>query len=348
MSVGWVAAGAGVVSSVIGANASKKAASAQAQAAADAAQLQREQYDQTREDNAPFRERGNQAGNQLQYLLGLGDDGTSTASGPSGNTSEIVSRIRAAFPDWEGQGREVSDAELLADFERQAPGIAGGGVDASGGSLGGGQSGTIRSILDDLRASRSTAQQIQRNNPSDFGSLLRKFTMADRDADPVYQSGLEFGLSEGRRAVDNRFAAAGSSLSGAALKALTRFGNDYASTKAGESRNRYVQDQDATYNRLAGVAGTGQTATRDVSNAGANYANAAGSAIMGGGEARAAGYLGQANSINNGISTGYGMYQGNQLMDLIRQGGSRKAGWGSGGGWTGGGRTVPDYPGAEY
>jgi hypothetical protein len=150
--------------------------------------------------------------------------------------------------------------------------------------------------------------------------------MADRDADPVYQSGLQFGLDQGTKAINSRAGAGGSFLSGATLKALTRFGNDYGSTKAGESRDRFVQDQGTTYNRLAGIAGTAQTAVGQMGAAEQGYASRAGNNITGAGNATAAGIVGGANAVNGGIGAAVNGYQNNQLMNMIRNPG------GSGGG----------------
>jgi hypothetical protein len=140
-----------------------------------------------------------------------------------------------------------------------------------------------------------------------YGDFNRKFTMADRDADPVYQSGLQFGADEGRKAINNRAAAGGSFLSGATLKALTRFGTDYGSTKANDSFNRFQTERTGEYNRLAGVAGSGQTA-----------ANQVGSNTMGAGNAEAAGIVGGANALTSGLSGAYNAWQNNRLLEMIR------------------------------
>jgi hypothetical protein len=63
----WVA-GATVASSLIGANASRSAASAQSAAADRAAQLQREQFDITNEQQRPYREAGGRALTRLESL----------------------------------------------------------------------------------------------------------------------------------------------------------------------------------------------------------------------------------------------------------------------------------------
>lgn len=87
------------------------------------------------------------------------------------------------------------------------------------------------------------------------------------EADPGYQ----FRMGEGQNSVNNKMAASGSLLSGAAMKALTRFNQDYASNEYGNSygraRSGYESDRAAfgadnmnEYNRLMGVQGAGQNA----------------------------------------------------------------------------------------
>ena len=66
---GWIAA-ATVASSLIGASSSKSAANTQAAAANRAAELQAEQYRQTREDQTPYREAGYNALAEMQRTAG--------------------------------------------------------------------------------------------------------------------------------------------------------------------------------------------------------------------------------------------------------------------------------------
>ena len=139
---------------------------------------------------------------------------------------------------------------------------------------------------------------------ADNGSLARNFTMADRDSDPVYQSGLQFGLDEGTKGINRQAAAGGNMLSGATLKALTRFGNDYGSTKAGESFNRFNVNQDRGYNKMAGLSGAGMQATNQVNAAGQNMANNISSTQQGMGNARASGYIAQGNAWQNALNQG--------------------------------------------
>lgn len=158
---------------------------------------------------------------------------------------------------------------------------------------------------------------------ADSGSLLKKFSSSDLEADPVYQSGLKFGLDQGTNALNAAATRGGSLDSGATLKALTRYANDYGSTKANESYNRYNTDQTNTYNRLAGISGTGQTASNQVSSAAQNYGNQSANLLTQAGNANAAGIVGSNNAWGDaisGLSSAYGNYKNNQyLQSLIKQ-----------------------------
>jgi hypothetical protein len=131
-------------------------------------------------------------------------------------------------------------------------------------------------------------------------------------ADPGYQ----FRLSEGMKALDRQAAARGGLISGAALRGAQRFGQDLASQEYGAAYNRALTEYDAQtgradtmYNRFAGQAGIGQTSTNQLSGAagqmGANLSNIIGQgaqfqgqALGAAGQARASGYIGQANALN--------------------------------------------------
>ena len=149
------------------------------------------------------------------------------------------------------------------------------------------------------------------------GQFSRRFTQADMNADPVYQNGLKFGLDQGTQGINRQAAAGGNFLSGATLKALTRFGNDYGSTKANESYNRFNADQNSQYNKLAGLSGAGQQATNQINAAGTNMANQVSASQQGAGNARASGYVGSANAWNNAIGQGVNAYQQNKLMNTM-------------------------------
>ena len=121
--------------------------------------------------------------------------------------------------------------------------------------------------------------------------------------DPSYQ----FRLGEGMKALDRQAAARGGLISGGALKAAQRYGQDYASQEFGNA-----------YNRLAAMAGIGQTATGAMSNAAGNYGVNQGQNYMGSANARASGYLGGANAIAGGLGQYMNYTQGQNLLNTLR------------------------------
>lgn len=126
--------------------------------------------------------------------------------------------------------------------------------------------------------------------------------------DPSYQ----FRFNEGQKAVDNSAAARGSTLSGAALKALTKYGQGAASTE--------YQNQ---FNRLSGMSGMGQNAAAGQGTASMNFGNSQANNLMEAANARSAGDVASSNAWGNALSSGINGYQQNELMKLIRDGGGR-------------------------
>lgn len=108
--------------------------------------------------------------------------------------------------------------------------------------------------------------------------------------------GYEFRHEEGMKAIERMAAARGLRLSGGALKEAGRFADGMAS-----------QEFDQQYNRLAGIAGIGQTATSQQAAMGQSYANNVSQNTLAAGQARASGYQGVNNALQSGIESGYGI-----------------------------------------
>lgn len=137
-------------------------------------------------------------------------------------------------------------------------------------------------------------------NAADFGKYAKDFSMADYQADPGYA----FRLKEGLKALDAQAAARGGMISGAALKAAGRYGQDYASNEYANAFNRYQTNRSNQLQPLQALMGSGQTATNATSNAAGTYGAAAGSNALAAGNALASGQIGSANAWNNAIGTG--------------------------------------------
>lgn len=121
--------------------------------------------------------------------------------------------------------------------------------------------------------------------------------------DPASDPSTQFRLQQGLDAVNSNAATRGLMLSGGNLKALTRYGQDFASNEYQNSYNRWNNDLSNRFNRLASVAGLGQTATRDVSQMGTNLAAANGNLQLQAANASAAGTVGTANAVTGGLSS---------------------------------------------
>lgn len=145
------------------------------------------------------------------------------------------------------------------------------------------------------------------------GIFNRNFTLQDFVKDPGY----DFRRDQGMDTVEAGAAARGGLLSGGALKELTRYGQGFASNEYQNAYNRWNNDITNRFNRLSGIAGTGQTATRDVASAGADNARTVGDLMTSGASARASGYTGVANSVNSGVSNLANWYQSQQMLAAL-------------------------------
>lgn len=133
----------------------------------------------------------------------------------------------------------------------------------------------------------------------------RDFTAADFTKDPGY----DFRMAEGQRALERGAAARGGLQSGGAMKALSRYGQDYASNEYGNAYNRFNQDRDRRFGRLSTMSGYGQGANaanaqagQAYGNAGQNYANNYGGNLRGAANAQGAAGIAGANAWGGAIS----------------------------------------------
>jgi hypothetical protein len=153
---------------------------------------------------------------------------------------------------------------------------------------------------------------------ADGADFNRNFTLSDFTKDPGY----DFRMGQGQQAMERSAAARGGALSGGAAKALERYSQDYASGEYSDAYNRFNADMDRRFNRLSSLAGTGQTATRDVASMGTSTADSIAGNQLAAGNARAAGIVGQANAVNSGVSNLQSMYS---LSKMLGSGGGGAA-----------------------
>ena len=130
------------------------------------------------------------------------------------------------------------------------------------------------------------------------GEFSKPLSVGDVQNEPGYQFGMDQGMTGTQRALGKLYGYD----SGATLKGLARFATDYGSTKYNDAFNRANTDRGFRYNALAGLSGAGQQAVNQVGSASQNLANNAGNLITSGGAARAAGIVGSANAMGNGLT----------------------------------------------
>jgi hypothetical protein len=164
----------------------------------------------------------------------------------------------------------------------------------------------------------------------------RDFTLDDFQKDPGY----DFRLNQGTNALSRAYAGKGRFLSGAAMKGITRFGQDYASGEFGKAFDRYqtgygnrVGDFNSAYSRyntdrrntmdeyqnrfarfqtnkasklapFQSLAGIGQTTAQSM-----------GGDVRAAGDAAAAGRIGSNNAIADALSGAYKTYRSGQDAD---------------------------------
>ena len=154
-------------------------------------------------------------------------------------------------------------------------------------------------------------------------SRYTPFGMKQFTADPGYG----FRLAEGQKALDRQAAARGGLISGGALRAAQRYGQEMGSQEYTNAFNRYQTERQARLNPLQSLAGMAQTSVGQLGAAGQSYATGAGEAIGAAGQARASGYMGGANALSQGLNSYLGYSQGQDRNALL----SRAIGGGGGG-----------------
>lgn len=297
------------------AKASENAARLQAQAAERAAQMQWNMFTQSRTDNEPFRQAGLTGTQEYMALLGL----------PTSSVQSAVQQSNTPMPSFQSMSSgssgpvewfDPNDANPHAEWGRyySDPAYRQAWDEVWGfhnGNLGPGSDRAqltehLQRLYDQNRAAATQAQapaQQQTQAPAQAAatpgtSLTQEEAFARFRNTPGYQ----FGLNEGVRALDSSAAASGGLFSGKAAKALTKFGTDYADQ----------QGYTPYANRLAALAGIGQTATNQnnalsqgyassIGNAWTNSANAQAGGLTGAANARASGIQNSANARANGI-----------------------------------------------
>jgi len=179
-------------------------------------------------------------------------------------------------------------------------------------------------------------------NAAGYGSLGKSFGMSDFEQDPGYG----FRQAEGMKALERSAAARGNLLSGSTLKGVQRFGQDLASQEYGNAFNRYQVERSAKLNPLQSLMGSGQSATNVMTGAAGQMGQNQANNLYNAGQARASGYVGSANALNNALGQIGGMAANYPMNNAIMGYYDRNTpGGGLGGGLPGGSAKLPSVGG---
>ncbi len=296
--------GATLGSAAIGAAASKSASGAQVEAADRAAQLQREMFERQIQLQEPFRQAGLTAQQRYMNMLGL------TQAPQARSEAEIRNALAAQYtrPVSSGGGRyeqyEVGGGESGGAMEsRWVPDEAVPTID---------EAALNAAVQAEMERQRRAAQEYEALKASpEFGKYARDFGMQDFQQDPGYA----FRMSEGLKALDRQAAARGGLISGGALKAAQRYGQEAASQEYTNAFNRYQVNRANQLQPLQSLMGASQTAANVMGQSAGQYGQTAGEAYMGAGNARASGYMGGANALAGAIGQGLGAWQSQQFLN---------------------------------
>jgi len=337
-----ISVGGSLLGGVLSNDASSDAANTQASAANSAAQLeaqaaqraleeQKRQFDLSRSDLAPWKNTGNAALDQLSLMTGiypqsqrlssLGSMGGSMGDYKAVNSPDLIDtskggafnpnadlyasspEYKAAYDKFMGwhQSRYGKSPNLSLGSDEQ---IAEKQIQDFGFNLGNYNTNKKTSYDKNLQDNSAAAQAKQ--DAYSFAST-----------DPSYA----FRQSEGNKGIEAALRARGMYGSGGALKELTEYNSNLASTEYGNQ-----------FGRLSTLAGYGQNATNSGNTLGAQYAANAGNiginsaansgnALLAGANARASGYVNSANNWGNTLGN-----VGGTLADYYKRNGSGGSG----------------------
>ncbi|WP_341918692.1 hypothetical protein [Polaromonas sp. YR568] len=346
----WIGALASVAGGLLASDSAGDAADTQSAAAREASAIQERARLQQRSDLSPWMQGGVGANNELLKRMGVG-------GGTGGGAVLTQEQLRAQFlPQFTraggaGDGSGLDYNNPIYNGENEGAGaIVGYRPLADTGSPQIDEAGLNAAVQQAMAQQQAQQAQYQAQAASDpnFGSLLapapayKQFTQQDLNNDLVFQNTYKAAIDTGTNALNARAANSGSWGSGAALKALTRFGAQETNKYTGDAYNRNWNQQADSYNRnmagkqqtydfLSGVSRQGQSAAAGVGAAGIATGNAIAGNALASGNAQSAGIVGGANALSGGISDATSAWQWNQLLSKPKTASS--GGWGTGTGY---------------
>ena len=152
-----------------------------------------------------------------------------------------------------------------------------------------------------------------------YGSLNTPFNMDTfKSLTPQYG----FNLQQGAQGTLNQDSNAQGAESGAALKDLMSFNQNYANNSFNSAFGNYQTQQNNIFNRLNSIATLGSNAGSNSATGASTFAQGIGNTASSIGASQAAGTIGAANSITGGLQSGANAFYGQNALNQILNSGS--------------------------
>lgn len=311
--------------------ASQTAANASLQATKDTNALQWQMYQQNLANQSPYLKSGNLALSALSGGLGLGNPyNTPTSTATQGNpgiqpVNQGPRTQNISSGDWRGANPQLAVAgDVSTNTATQGVNTGLGTVGSSSTPYGPTPTTNYGATPEEMAAANAS------HVTNGVGDFTKTFAPSDLTTDPSYQ----WRLQQGQMNLDQSAAARGTLGSGQNLRDVVNYGQGAASQEYQSAYDRFMNNQNTAYNRLAGLAGVGQTTANNIGTSGQNTAsqignttmagvNAANQANLGGANAGAAGTIGQANAITGGLNNAANNYMMYQAYNQPQQSGYR-------------------------
>lgn len=326
MPMGWVAAAgaiAGLAGGAMQSDAAKSGAGQQSSAANNATAAQLGMFNTINAQGQPYRTAGggalamlsSGAGIPLAAKPGYDFSGAQRDSGagywdrPGGGASNdfwVPSGSPTQLSDL-NPGQQGGFSDWVSAHQGNQASISGGDINIP---QGGDATAYIPQYLHDTN--QMPAGQTMTNAgmmPPD--SFTKQFTSPDMYLSPSYQ----FMLSQGLGQTGNFMNSRGGFNSGNTLKGLTDYAIGAAGQGYGQAYDIFSSQQTNIFNRLADIAGLGQTANAQSAGAGASISPGIANSMMASGTAQGGGTVGSANALAGGINNAGSWYALSKMMD---------------------------------
>lgn len=240
--------------------------------------LQKEMFDKLWGGTQVQRDAGDAATKMMAQLMGLSLPASQPAVQPKPGQPQVLPAQTSPVLN----GKTSGNALAIRAGEFPGPTV----VNETGGTYGGVQSGNYGGQPGTVGAPGNALNPTGPIAPTQTPTATNA---APFDATAWLRStpGYEMNFKEGQRALSTGLASAGRLTSGDAGREMTRYGQGYA--------DRTYGDQ---YNRLASIAGAGQTAQSQGQAAGTNYANNSSNALQNNAANLGSSYQNRGNAIS--------------------------------------------------